>query len=70
MIFLHSHGVGSGYAARIFRQYGHDSIAVVKSNPFRLAADIFGIGFTTADRIAGKLGFEKNAPARVQAGIL
>jgi exodeoxyribonuclease V alpha subunit len=70
MIFLHSHGVGSGYAARIFRQYGHNSIAVVKSNPYRLAADIFGIGFTTADRIAEKLGFEKNAPVRVQAGIL
>jgi exodeoxyribonuclease V alpha subunit len=70
MIFLHSHGVGSGYAARIFRQYGHNSIAIVKSNPFRLAADISGIGFTTADKIAEKLGFEKNAPARVQAGIL
>jgi exodeoxyribonuclease V alpha subunit len=70
MIFLHSHGVGSGYAARIFKQYGYNSIAVVKSNPYRLAADISGIGFTTADRIAEKLGFEKNNPARVQAGIL
>lgn len=70
MIFLHAHGVGSGFAAKIFKQYGHNSIAVVTGNPYRLAADIFGIGFTTADKIAEKLGFEKNAPARVQAGIL
>jgi exodeoxyribonuclease V alpha subunit len=70
MIFLHAHGAGAGFAARIFKQYGHNSIAVVSGNPYRLASDIFGIGFTTADRIAEKLGFEKNAPARVQAGIL
>jgi exodeoxyribonuclease V alpha subunit len=70
MIFLHAHGVGSGFAAKIFKQYGHNSIAVVTGNPYRLASDIFGIGFTTADKIAEKLGFEKNAPARVRAGIL
>jgi exodeoxyribonuclease V alpha subunit len=70
MIFLHAHGVGSGFAARIFKQYGHNSIAVVTGNPYRLASDIFGIGFTTADKIAEKLGFEKNSPVRVQAGIL
>jgi len=70
MIFLQAHGVGSGYAARIFRQYGSNSIAVVTGNPYRLAMDIHGIGFTTADKIAQKLGFEKNAPARAEAGIL
>jgi exodeoxyribonuclease V alpha subunit len=70
MIFLHAHGVGSGFAAKIFKQYGHNSITVVTSNPYRLATDIFGIGFTTADKVAENLGFEKNAPARVQAGIL
>lgn len=70
MLFLQSHGVSSGYAAKIFKQYGNDAIAVVSDNPFRLAEDIFGIGFVTADRIAEKLGMEKNAPARIEAGIL
>jgi exodeoxyribonuclease V alpha subunit len=70
MLFLHSHGVSSGYAAKIFKHYGNQSIAVVKQNPYRLATDIFGIGFQTADRIAGKLGFDKNSKLRVEAGIL
>ncbi len=70
MLFLQSHGVSSGYAAKIFKQYGNQSIAVVKQNPYRLATDIFGIGFQTADRIAGKLGFDKNSRLRVEAGIL
>ena len=70
MIFLQSHGVSSGYAAKIFRQYGQRSVAVVKENPYRLAGDIFGIGFLTADRIAQKLGFAADAPMRVEAGIL
>jgi exodeoxyribonuclease V alpha subunit len=70
MIFLQSHGVGSGYAAKIFRQYGQRSVAVVKENPYRLAGDIFGIGFLTADRIAQKLGFPADAPMRVEAGVL
>ncbi len=70
MIFLQSHGVGSGYATRIFKQYGNDSIAVVKENPYRLATDVFGIGFLTADRIAEKIGFSKDSPVRVEAGIL
>ena len=70
MIFLQSHGVGSGYAAKIFKKYGKRSIAVVKENPYRLATDIFGIGFLLADKIAGKIGFENDDPLRVSAGIL
>ena len=70
MIFLQTHGVGSGYATKIFRQYGSRSIGVVRENPYRLATDIFGIGFLTADRIAEKLGFSKDAPVRAEAGIL
>jgi len=70
MVFLQSHGVSSGYATKIFRQYGTQSIAVVKENPYRLATDIFGIGFLTADRIAEKLGFDKDSELRAQAGVL
>ena len=70
MIFLQSHGVSSGYAAKIFKAYGKDSISIVKANPFRLAMDIFGIGFITADGIAEKLGFEKTSGKRIAAGII
>jgi exodeoxyribonuclease V alpha subunit len=70
MIFLQAHGVSSGYATKIFKEYGNRSIAVVKENPFRLATDIFGIGFITADSIAEKLGFPKNSGRRIEAGIL
>jgi exodeoxyribonuclease V alpha subunit len=70
MLFLQGHGVSSGYAAKIFKQYGSRSIQVVKENPYRLATDIFGIGFVTADRIAEKLGFDKNSRLRAEAGIL
>lgn len=70
MLFLQSHGVGSGYATKIFKQYGNRSIAVLKENPYRLAMDIFGIGFRIADSIAEKLGVPKNSPLRVEAGIL
>lgn len=70
MLFLQGHGVSCGYAAKIFKQYGKESIAVVTENPYRMATDIFGIGFVTADRIGEKLDFKKNSPVRVQAGIL
>ncbi|OEU67436.1 MAG: recombinase RecD, partial [Desulfobacterales bacterium PC51MH44] len=70
MLFLQSHGVSSGYATKIFKQYGNRSIAVVTENPYRLAMDIFGIGFVIADSIAAKLGFPKDSPLRVEAGIL
>ena len=70
MLFLQSHGISSGYATKIFKQYGNRSIAVVTDNPYRLATDIFGIGFVIADRIASKLGFPEDSPLRVEAGIL
>jgi exodeoxyribonuclease V alpha subunit len=70
MLFLQTHGVSSGYATKIFKRYGDRSIQVVKQNPYRLASDIFGIGFVTADRIAEKLGFSKNSELRAEAGIL
>jgi len=70
MIFLQTHGVGSGYATKIFKQYGNRSIGVVKENPYRLATDIFGIGFLTADHIAERLGFAKDSELRAEAGIL
>ena len=70
MIFLQTHGVGSGYATKIFKQYGGRSIHVVRENPYRLATDIFGIGFLSADRIAERLGFDKDSELRAEAGIL
>lgn len=70
MIFLQAHSVSSGYATKIFKEYGNKSITVVKENPFRLATDIFGIGFVTADSIAEKLGFPKDSVQRIEAGIL
>jgi exodeoxyribonuclease V alpha subunit len=70
MIFLQSHGVSSGYAAKIYKQYGNGSIKVVQENPYRFATDIFGIGFITADKIAEKLGFARDSDLRAAAGIL
>ncbi|MCK4768262.1 MAG: ATP-dependent RecD-like DNA helicase, partial [Desulfobacula sp.] len=69
MLFLQSHGVSTAYAAKIFKTYGQDSIHIVRENPYRLARDIFGIGFIIADSIAEKLGMEKHAPQRIEAGL-
>jgi exodeoxyribonuclease V alpha subunit len=69
MVFLHSHGVGTARAVRIFKTYGADAVQVMTENPYRLARDIRGIGFKTADAIAMKLGIEKTAMIRVRAGI-
>src|SRR6187455_591541 len=69
MLFLHSHGVGTARAVRIFKTYGSDAIQVMTENPYRLARDIRGIGFKTADAIAMKLGIEKTATIRVRAGV-
>ncbi len=69
MVFLHGHGVGTARAVRIFRTYGADAVEVMTENPYRLARDIRGIGFKTADAIAMKLGIAKTAPIRVRAGI-
>ena len=69
MVFLHGHGVGTARAVRIYKTYGADAIQVMTENPYRLARDIRGIGFKTADAIAMKLGIEKTAMVRVRAGI-
>ena len=69
MLFLQSHDVSTTHATKIYKTYENDAIAVVTDNPYRLADDIYGIGFVTADTIAQKLGVDKDAPHRVQAGI-
>ncbi len=69
MLFLHSNGVGTSRAVRIYKTYGADAVRLVSENPYRLARDIRGIGFRTADQIAAKLGIEKTALMRIRAGI-
>ena len=69
MIFLQSHDVSTAHAAKIYKTYENEAIPIVTENPYRLADDIYGIGFVTADTIAQKLGMDKDAPQRVQAGI-
>jgi exodeoxyribonuclease V alpha subunit len=69
MIFLHAHGVGTARAVRIFKTYGHEAIKVMTEDPYRLARDVRGIGFRTADAIAAKLGLAKTAPQRLRAGV-
>jgi exodeoxyribonuclease V alpha subunit len=69
MVFLHEHGVGTARAVRIYKTYGADAVQVMTENPYRLARDIRGIGFKTADAIAMRLGIEKTAMIRVRAGI-
>jgi len=69
MVFLHENGVGTARAVRIYKTYGPDAVQVMTENPYRLARDIRGIGFKTADAIAMKLGIEKTAMIRVRAGI-
>ena len=70
MLFFQDHGVSIAFAAKIYRQYGNESIPKVKENPFRLADDIWGIGFKTADSIAMKLGIGKEAFIRLRSGIM
>ena len=69
MVFLYGHGVGTSRAVRIYKTYGADAIALIKENPYRLARDVRGIGFLTADALAQKLGIEKTAAIRARAGI-
>jgi len=69
MVFLHSNGVGTARAVRIYKTYRADAVQVMTENPYRLARDIRGIGFKTADAIAMKLGVEKTAMIRLRAGI-
>jgi exodeoxyribonuclease V alpha subunit len=70
MLFLQSHGVSTAFAVKIYKTYGNDSIEIVKTNPYRLADDIWGIGFKTADKIALQMGFEKNSLERCRSGIV
>ncbi|GAB0119802.1 ATP-dependent RecD-like DNA helicase [Acidisoma sp. 7E03] len=69
MLFLHTNGVGTSRAVRIYKTYGADAVQLITENPYRLARDIRGIGFRTADQVAQKLGIEPTAMIRVRAGI-
>lgn len=70
MLFLRSNGASAALAVRIFKQYGKESLKVVRENPYRLAMEVHGIGFLTADRLAIALGFQHDSPLRAEAGIL
>ena len=69
LVFLHSHGLGAARANRIFKVYGADALQVMSENPYRLARDIRGIGFASADEIAASLGIARDADVRIRAGI-
>ncbi len=69
MLFLQGHGVTTGIAVKIYKTYRDDALSVVQEDPYRLARDIWGIGFKTADKIARSLGMPSDAPTRVQAGV-
>ena len=70
MVFLQGHGVSSTYAVKIYKAYGNQAIQIVKENPYRLATDISGIGFKTADKIARNMGIDPQSQIRIEAGIL
>lgn len=70
MVFLRAHGLGPGLATRVVRRLGGAAAALIQANPYRLAEDVIGIGFKTADRIAAQLGIEPEAPERLRAGLL
>jgi len=70
MLFLQSHEVGPAHATKIFKKYGHEALAVLRENPYRLAEDIPGIGFRTADRIAQSIGVPPDSPVRAESGVL
>jgi exodeoxyribonuclease V alpha subunit len=70
MLFLHSHGVSTNLAVKIYKTYGDSALAIVQENPYQLERDIFGVGFKTADRIAQALGLIPEHPSRIEAGIV
>ena len=70
MVFLHSHGVSTNLAVKIYKTYGDQSLEIVQKNPYQLERDIYGVGFKTADRIARALGLPVDHPSRVEAGIV
>lgn len=69
MVFLQSHGVGSGRAVRIYKTYGDKAVEMVRANPYRLATDVWGFGFKTADELAGRLGIDRASPLRARAAL-
>jgi exodeoxyribonuclease V alpha subunit len=70
MLFLHSHGVTTNLAVKIYKTYGNSALETVQNNPYQLARDIYGVGFKTADKIAQDLGLAPDHPSRVEAGII
>jgi exodeoxyribonuclease V alpha subunit len=70
MLFLHSHGVTTNLAIKIYNQYGQDALQVVRQDPYRMASDIYGVGFKTADSIAQALGLPGDHPSRIEAGLV
>lgn len=68
-MFLQNYGVSTLFATKIFKTYGDQAIRIVSENPYRLAQDIYGIGFFSADRIALAMGFERTGVPRIEAGI-
>jgi exodeoxyribonuclease V alpha subunit len=70
MIFLQSHGASPALASRVYKRFGPKAVAIVSASPYRLALDVWGVGFKTADRIASSLGIDRDAPERAQAGVL
>jgi exodeoxyribonuclease V alpha subunit len=69
VVFLQSHGVGTARAVRIYKTYGESAIELVRENPYRLATDIWGVGFATADQLAGRLGIDRASPLRARAAL-
>jgi exodeoxyribonuclease V alpha subunit len=69
MVFLQSHGVGTARAVRIYKTYGEQAIELVREDPYRLATDVWGIGFTTADQLAERLGIDRTSPLRARAAL-
>ena len=69
MVFLQSHGVGTARAVRIYKTYGEQAIELVRANPYRLATDIWGVGFRTADELAERLGIDRASPLRARAAL-
>jgi exodeoxyribonuclease V alpha subunit len=70
MVFLQAHGASPHLAVRVFKRYGPKAVAIVSGDPYRLAIDVWGVGFRTADRIAGQMGIAKDSVERLQAALL
>ena len=70
MLFLHSYGVSTNLAVKIYKQYGSQALEIVQNDPYRMAQDIYGVGFKTADKIAQSLGLPADHPSRIEAGVI